>query len=388
MATNLPATSFNPEKIKADAMAVADQMNTAVDVAYAPGLSYLEQQKQDIPGMFNPYRNAADLQARVDAKTLDERMANMGLTSSGTNLTGQTAIDTTRQNVMGQITAAEAKTVQEVQAKIADFIAQRDSKKAENIGVALNKVADATAQFNLAVAGAEINFHFQSLVQAQEQVNTIALRKLDEQIMIAQEQRNFEKEKELNIQRSNLVKEQAAQAAKLNYDYAVKLASHNAGLKATTTKAKTSLTKDERETIDGTTKGIMAKLEASGGEVSYKDVATIAKQYKPGTLEYNYAMAGIGKAGVSETYAKSAINATSGSSTAAASAWGLTVLDEFMGGNPNSGSDAEVISFVRAKYTPGSDNYNYALIAMGRGDLVTGPAAAAPKEKKVRGYTK
>ncbi len=360
MATT-PATSFDEAKIRKDAEVLANRMNKAIDTVYAPGLADMEFQKSQIPGEFNVYRNAADLQARVDAQTLNERMANMGLTSSGTNLTAQTAIDVSNQNVHSQINTAEAKAVQEIRRKIAAYIAERDAKKQETLATAMGRAEDTINQFMIAKSSAELNHYYNTLQQEQNHKYTLELRKVDEQIMIAKENRDYQKEKELTQMRHNLEKERQAQAAQLNYQYSRKLAIEKAKTK---TNVKTSLDTNERNTIDALTNSILAN-PANGESVTYKDVAKIAAQYPPGTIEYNYAMANIGMPGASVAYGLSAQNAVSGSPTSSASAYGLGLYGQ-------DTSAQNVITAVRAKYKPGTDNYNAALIAAGYGQYVTG----------------
>ena len=179
MATT-PATSFDEAKIRKDAEVLANRMNKAIDTVYAPGLADMEFQKSQIPGEFNVYRNAADLQARVDAQTLNERMANMGLTSSGTNLTAQTAIDVSNQNVHSQINTAEAKAVQEIRSKISAYIAERDAKKQETLATAMGRAEDTINQFMIAKSSAELNHYYNTLQQEQNHKYTLELRKVDE----------------------------------------------------------------------------------------------------------------------------------------------------------------------------------------------------------------
>jgi hypothetical protein len=123
--------AYNPQDEYKQAQKLAEMLNKSIDTAYAPGIAEYGRQIETAPAQFNPYRNSAEVQARIQAQTVNEQMANAGLTASGSNLTAQTAVQTGKQTALKQINAQQAALVQKLKSELNAYIAQRDAAKQE-----------------------------------------------------------------------------------------------------------------------------------------------------------------------------------------------------------------------------------------------------------------
>lgn len=122
---------YNPQDEYKQAQKLAAMLNKSIDTAYAPGIAEYGRQIEAAPAQFNPYRNSAEVQARIQAQTVNEQMANAGLSASGSNLTAQTAVQTGKQTALKQINAQQAALVQKLKSELNAYIAQRDAAKQE-----------------------------------------------------------------------------------------------------------------------------------------------------------------------------------------------------------------------------------------------------------------
>jgi len=122
---------YNPQDEYKQAKKLAEMLNKSIDTAYAPGIAEYKRQIESAPAQFNPYRNSAEVQARIQAQTVNEQMANAGLSASGSNLTAQTAVQTGKQTALKQINAQQAALVQKLKSELNAYIAQRDAAKQE-----------------------------------------------------------------------------------------------------------------------------------------------------------------------------------------------------------------------------------------------------------------
>ena len=122
---------YNPQDEYKQAQKLVAMLNKSIDTAYAPGIAEYNRQIEAAPAQFNPYRNSAEVQARIQAQTVNEQMANAGLTASGSNLTAQTAVQTGKQTALKQINAQQAAAVQKLKSELNAYIAQRDAAKQE-----------------------------------------------------------------------------------------------------------------------------------------------------------------------------------------------------------------------------------------------------------------
>jgi hypothetical protein len=123
--------AYNPQDEYKQAQKLAAMLNKSIDTAYAPGIAEYGRQIETAPAQFNPYRNSAEVQARIQAQTVNEQMANAGLSASGSNLTAQTAVQTGKQTALKQINAQQAALVQKLKSELNAYIAQRDAAKYE-----------------------------------------------------------------------------------------------------------------------------------------------------------------------------------------------------------------------------------------------------------------
>ena len=123
-----PVQSYYSEAQElANAQKLSDLYANAINTRYSAGIANLQDQMAHISEDYEPYRLQAEAAAIKSHGKLQENMANLGLTRSGTNLTMQTGIETAKQRTLADINAQEAKAARDLQAQINEYIAQRDS---------------------------------------------------------------------------------------------------------------------------------------------------------------------------------------------------------------------------------------------------------------------
>ncbi len=115
----------------ANAEKYAQMYSDALDIQYAAGIQNLTEQKQNLPAAYDPYRAGVNAQFERSMRTNNEQMANLGLNRSGTNLTNQIRLSNERARGMAEVDSNQAKAEQEIKAQINEYIAQRDSAKAQ-----------------------------------------------------------------------------------------------------------------------------------------------------------------------------------------------------------------------------------------------------------------
>lgn len=145
---------YNPQDEYKQAKKLADMLNKSIDTAYAPGIAEYGRQIETAPAQYNPYRNAAEAQARIQANTLNEQMANMNLGQSGTNLTAQTALQTAKQTTLKQVDAQQNAYVQKLKSELNAYIAQRDAAKQEGYTGFYQQAGQNVSSFNQQAAQA------------------------------------------------------------------------------------------------------------------------------------------------------------------------------------------------------------------------------------------
>ena len=204
---------FNEQEVLQQARDIANQMNTAVDTSYSAGLGTLQQSMGNLAQEYNPYRNAAELQSRYSAKALNEQMANVGLSASGTNLSAQTKLQTSKQGAMNQINSAEQKAKQDIQSQIANLIAQRESAKQSNIANQLGNAQQTINSYKSSMGVAEQQQAYQKENMALQQSYAVQNAQLDAQLREAAAAKDFERTRQLNSEK-----------AALDYSYNAKLA--------------------------------------------------------------------------------------------------------------------------------------------------------------------
>lgn len=212
--------AYNPQDEYDQAKKYAESLNKAVDIGAAPQIQNITGQIQGVQEQFNPYRNAAELQSRIDAKTLAEQMANTGLTRSGTNLTAQTALTTTKQNTLSGINKAESAARKDLISQLNAYIAQRDATKQQNLATAQQQAYQNVSEFNRTTALAEINQNYAKENARINQQYNIELTKLQDQLTSAREDKNWLRESELTKQQAELNRQHDINLANLNAQHA------------------------------------------------------------------------------------------------------------------------------------------------------------------------
>lgn len=205
-------TKYNPNDEYAQAKKYAQELNKSVDIAAAPTITAYNQQIMDLPQQFNPYRNAAEVQSRLDAQTLAENMANMGLTRSGTNITQQTALATQKQNTLGQITRAETDARKDLVSQLNAYIAQRDAAKQSNLATAQQQAYQSVTAYKQNVSLAEINDQYYK-----------QNAKLQREFDAAQADKNFARTAKLQKEMAELAREHDIKIANLTFEQNKKL---------------------------------------------------------------------------------------------------------------------------------------------------------------------
>ena len=195
---------FNEEEVKQQALDLANQLNQGVDTAYSAGLANMQQQKALLPQEYNPYRDSARLQNRLDTKTLNEQMANIGLTQSGTNLTAQTALKTSNQKTMNSINSAEQKALRELTAQINQYIGERDAAKQTNLANSMGRAQDTINQYKSSYSLNEQNQTYQQANLALENDFRIQNANLTAQLNEAQAQRDFARTSQLEREMADI----------------------------------------------------------------------------------------------------------------------------------------------------------------------------------------
>lgn len=381
--------TYNPQDEYDQAKKYAESLNQAVDIGAAPQIQNITGQIQGVQEQFNPYRNAAEVQSRIDAKTLAEQMANTGLTRSGTNLTAQTALTTTKQNTLSGINKAESAARKDLISQLNAYIAQRDAAKQNNLATAQQQAYQNVSEFNRTTALAEINQNYAKENARINQQYNIELTKLQDQLTSAREDKNWLRESELTKQQAELNRQHDIAISNLNAQHAAEqqridneaalardAANNAAALQRTNVdnaaaysraqlsasgsgKSSTDLNSDQRSVISTFGEGYKNGLE-SGDTTVAQAVAGIGTKYEPGSEAYTLAMgaAGLSKYANDTNYVYSAMNAISGSATSAASALGL----QYYGQDLKKDQVAYEISKV---YPMGTENFNMALLAAG-----------------------
>ena len=212
--------TYNPQDEYDQAKKYAESLNQAVDIGAAPQIQNITGQIQGVQEQFNPYRNAAEVQSRIDAKTLAEQMANTGLTRSGTNLTAQTALTTTKQNTLSGINKAESAARKDLISQLNAYIAQRDSAKQQNLATAQQQAYQNVSEFNRTTALAEINQNYAKENARINQQYNIELTKLQDQLTSAREDKNWLRESELTKQQAELNRQHDIAISNLNAQHA------------------------------------------------------------------------------------------------------------------------------------------------------------------------
>lgn len=123
--------TWSAETELANAEKYAQMYSDALDIQYAAGIQNLTDQKNNIAATYDPYRAGVNAQYERSVRSNDEQMANLGLSRSGTNLTNQIRLSNERARGMAEVDSDQAKAAQELQAQINEYIAQRDSAKAQ-----------------------------------------------------------------------------------------------------------------------------------------------------------------------------------------------------------------------------------------------------------------
>lgn len=223
--------AYNPQDEYDQAKKYAESLNQAVDIGAAPQIQNITGQIQGVQEQFNPYRNAAEVQSRIDAKTLAEQMANTGLTRSGTNLTAQTALTTTKQNTLSGINKAESAARKDLISQLNAYIAQRDAAKQNNLATAQQQAYQNVSDYNRATSLAELNDKYNkenaaianTYAQENARINNdynIQLTRLNDELATAREEKNFARESELAKQQAELNRQHDIAISNLNAQHA------------------------------------------------------------------------------------------------------------------------------------------------------------------------
>ena len=216
--------AYNPQDEYAQAKKYAESLNQAVDIGAAPQIQNFQGQIQGVQEQFNPYRNAAEVQSRIDAKTLAEQMANTGLTRSGTNLTQQTALTTAKQNTLSTINKAESTARKELVAQLNSYIARRDAAKQQNLATAQQQAYQNVSDYNRTTSLAEINQNYAKENARISQEYNVELTRLNDELTTAREDKNFAREAELTRQQAELNRQHDINIANLNAQHAAEQA--------------------------------------------------------------------------------------------------------------------------------------------------------------------
>lgn len=212
--------TYNPQDEYDQAKKYAESLNQAVDIGAAPQIQNITGQIQGVQEQFNPYRNAAEVQSRIDAKTLAEQMANTGLTRSGTNLTAQTALTTTKQNTLSGINKAESAARKDLISQLNAYIAQRDAAKQNNLATAQQQAYQNVSEYTRATSLAEIN---QGYAKEMARINNdynIANTRLANELASAREDKNWARESALQEQQAELNRQHDIAMSNLNAQHA------------------------------------------------------------------------------------------------------------------------------------------------------------------------
>lgn len=208
--------AYNPQDEYEQARKYAEELNKVADITAAPQIANIQGQIADVPNVFNPYRNAAEVQSRIDAKTLAEQMANTGLTRSGTNLTAQTALQTTKQNTLNTINQKEMAAKKDLVAQLNAYIAQRDATKQQNLATAQQQAYQNVSDYTRTTSLAEIN---QQYAQENARINNeynMANTRLADELATAREDKNWAREAELTRQQAELNRQHDINMANIN----------------------------------------------------------------------------------------------------------------------------------------------------------------------------
>jgi polyhydroxyalkanoate synthesis regulator phasin len=102
---------------------------TAIENKFKNITSGLNTQMSEVPAMFQPQRNANEVNTYQGGQALNETLANAGLTGAGTNVTASTALQSARLKNIGNINTQQNDAVQTLRNRIADALAQQETEK-------------------------------------------------------------------------------------------------------------------------------------------------------------------------------------------------------------------------------------------------------------------
>ena len=143
-------------------------------------------------------------------RTNNETMANLGLNRSGTNLTNQIRLSNERARGMAEVDSNQAKAEQELKAQINDYIAQRDSAKAQQKAEAFQNAYNNISSHQRTLAQMEQQNKYDIQLAELDYAHDEEMARLNHQYAIAEMNNDYAK-------KAQLEKEMAA----LDYSYSM-----------------------------------------------------------------------------------------------------------------------------------------------------------------------
>lgn len=188
----------------------AKMYSDALDIQYAAGIQNLTEQKQNLPAAYDPYRAGVNAQFERSMRTNNEQMANLGLNRSGTNLTNQIRLSNERARGMAEVDSNQAKAEQEIKAQINEYIAQRDSAKAQQKAEAFQNAYNNISSHQRTLAQMEQQNKYDIQLAELDYAHDEEMARLNHQYAIAEMNNDYAK-------KAQLEKEMAA----LDYSYSM-----------------------------------------------------------------------------------------------------------------------------------------------------------------------
>ena len=99
-------------------------------------------EKKKVPSKYVADYDLNAINQLINERKLSEKMASMGLTSSGSNLTAQTGINLARQNADGAVTLRKQKDLSALDKSLQDYRSKLNTEKASKKADALKELED------------------------------------------------------------------------------------------------------------------------------------------------------------------------------------------------------------------------------------------------------